>query len=401
MNDFILDPTQFTNHPGFDASKQLLTLVLAQSKYDIVSPGFYLVQFQGTEINVNLTKLLVKRTSEKHPDKNRVDVFEKDSSFSGGTASVFKGCGTLNPQHDYQFKNKPAMRSSKGRVAKNVFFKPRSNFNEETITHESDITQKDSELHSKKVIFDDRGGLIIMKYFPTTELFDFKEELRVGEKKISDRDYLTLACNIIRTIIKFHALGFIHRDIKPENIRVDEETCSAKLIDFFLAMERQSIYDDGIICGTPHYIAPELIMGGLPSIKSESFALGMVLAELFGDISSADLTEHWDPAVYLEYHRQRKWEMLFHNNTFPAEIMDNLTSIFDSLCQFSPDKRICPQTALRELEHICHSYDLQEKAREPLVRSPGKANLYSLFNQEDYGDDNSEYPQGRSPRSHA
>lgn len=400
MNDFILEPTQFNDHPGCNSAKHLLSLILDQCQYDIISPGSYVVQYQEREVNVKLTKLLIKRTSEKHPEKNRIDVFEKDSSFSGGSAVVFKGCGTLTAQDGYQFKSKPAVYSPKGRIAKCVFFKPSKNTNQETIKRESDITQKDAELHSKKVVFDDRGGFIIMKYIPSIELFDLKEDLRMGEKKRSDRDYLTLACNITRTIINFHKLGYIHRDIKPENIRIDEDSLNAKLIDFFLAMERNAIYDDGAVSGTPHYIAPEIIQGSLPSLNSESFALGMVLAELFGDISSADLPDDWEPDIFLKYHCQRKWELLFRNNEFPIEIKESLTALFDNLCHFYPDKRISPPTALRELERICHSYDLQEKNREHLVRSPGTMNLYKLFSA-DNDDDNSEYLMDRSPRSNA
>lgn len=201
MNDFILEPTQFNAHPGCNSAKQLLSLVIDQCQYDIIPPGSYVVNYQDTEVNVKLTKLLVKRTSEKHPEKNRIDVFEKDSSFSGGSAELYKGCGTLTAQDDYTFKSKPAVYSPKGRIAKCVFFNPSKNTNPETIKRESDITQKDADLHSKKVVFDDRGGFIIMKYIPSIELFDLKEDLRIGEKEATETTSLLHATSPERLLI--------------------------------------------------------------------------------------------------------------------------------------------------------------------------------------------------------
>lgn len=57
-----------------------------------------------------------------------------------------------------------------------------------------------------------------------------------------------------------HGLNIAHRDIKTENIIIDSDF-NAKLIDFGLAKIYNSPNDDYLetFCGSPSYVAPELI----------------------------------------------------------------------------------------------------------------------------------------------
>src|SRR5262245_34173432 len=76
-----------------------------------------------------------------------------------------------------------------------------------------------------------------------------------------------------------HDLGVLHRDLKPANVMLDGRGV-AKITDFGLAdfAERISGHE---LAGTPAYMAPEQLTGGPASIKSDIYALGLVLFEIF------------------------------------------------------------------------------------------------------------------------
>ena len=76
-----------------------------------------------------------------------------------------------------------------------------------------------------------------------------------------------------------HDLGVLHRDLKPANVMLDGRGV-AKITDFGLAdfVERIGPHE---VAGTPGYMAPEQLTGGPASIKSDIYALGLVLFEIF------------------------------------------------------------------------------------------------------------------------
>jgi serine/threonine protein kinase len=56
-----------------------------------------------------------------------------------------------------------------------------------------------------------------------------------------------------------HNKGIMHRDLKLENILVDE-TGYLKIIDYGLAKTLESNQVSKTFCGTPEYLAPEMVL---------------------------------------------------------------------------------------------------------------------------------------------
>jgi serine/threonine protein kinase len=74
-----------------------------------------------------------------------------------------------------------------------------------------------------------------------------------------------------------HDKGVLHRDLKPANVMLDSRG-RARLTDFGLAGAEDADLD---LAGTPAYMAPEQLRGEPASMRSEVYALGLVLYELF------------------------------------------------------------------------------------------------------------------------
>src|SRR5690606_7622060 len=75
----------------------------------------------------------------------------------------------------------------------------------------------------------------------------------------------------------------VHRDIKPENVYLDEETGIARLSDFGIARPwdaESGLTLPGMAIGTPAYMAPEQIDGGVLDGRSDLYSLGLVGYEM-------------------------------------------------------------------------------------------------------------------------
>jgi serine/threonine protein kinase len=90
---------------------------------------------------------------------------------------------------------------------------------------------------------------------------------------------------VCEALAEAHAVGLVHRDIKPANILLSELggiSDFAKVLDFGLVKDVKGSDDvqltrEDVLAGTPQYLAPETIQGGMSSDpRSDLYALGAV-----------------------------------------------------------------------------------------------------------------------------
>jgi serine/threonine-protein kinase len=89
---------------------------------------------------------------------------------------------------------------------------------------------------------------------------------------------LEIARKICAGLAAAHDQGVLHRDLKPSNIMLDGRG-EVRIMDFGLAGLAHEIQD--VRSGTPVYMAPEQLAGKEVTARSDIYALGLVLYELF------------------------------------------------------------------------------------------------------------------------
>jgi serine/threonine protein kinase len=88
------------------------------------------------------------------------------------------------------------------------------------------------------------------------------------------------ASEILVAIEMLHEKFILYRDLKPENVMLDKDG-HVKLIDFGLAKILRNSFDKtNTQCGTPCYLAPELLVKNGHSYPIDIWAFGVVLFEM-------------------------------------------------------------------------------------------------------------------------
>ncbi|KAL6905753.1 hypothetical protein ACP4OV_003354 [Aristida adscensionis] len=116
----------------------------------------------------------------------------------------------------------------------------------------------------------------VMEYVKGGELFDKIEK----SGKLTEGAAHKYFQQLISAVDYCHSRGVYHRDLKPENLLLDENE-NLKVSDFGLSALSDSKRQDGLLhtsCGTPAYVAPEVISKtGYDGAKSDIWSCGVVL----------------------------------------------------------------------------------------------------------------------------
>jgi TonB family protein len=172
---------------------------------------------------------------------------------------------------------------------------------------------------------------------------DLKHEL--AERAFSGEEAYGVALQIAEGLHAIHLVGVVHRDLKTPNIMLSSRH-EVKLMDFGLAKEWAAgggLTATGQCLGTPEYMSPEQVRGELVDGRSDLYALGIVVFELFtgdvpfyGDSPLATLLKHVHEAPPLEGPRAVR---------LPAE----LRPVLQSLLAKHPSERPASAAAVAEM----------------------------------------------------
>jgi len=119
--------------------------------------------------------------------------------------------------------------------------------------------------------------LMVMRFVPGPDL---GERLAYRGRPFGARSVLDWANQLLEVLVHVHAHGIVHHDIKPRNIKLDADG-RAVLLDFGLAREMTAVPHDGAMGYTATYSPPEQVLGAPTDPRSDLYALGATLYELF------------------------------------------------------------------------------------------------------------------------
>ncbi|PIN15745.1 Serine/threonine protein kinase [Handroanthus impetiginosus] len=115
----------------------------------------------------------------------------------------------------------------------------------------------------------------VMEYIRGGELFN-----KVAKGKLKEDAARKYFQQLISAVDFCHSRGVYHRDLKPENLLLDENG-NLKVSDFGLSALVESKRQDGLLhttCGTPAYVAPEVInRRGYDGAKADIWSCGVIL----------------------------------------------------------------------------------------------------------------------------
>ena len=131
---------------------------------------------------------------------------------------------------------------------------------------------------------------IVMEYVRGVPLRTILDRCREKKEQIYTEAAIDVACELADALYQAYTspgdngepLRVVHRDLKPENVLITP-TGDVRILDFGLAMARNADFTperDGLVRGTPLYMAPEQIRGEAVDHHTDLFAIGLVLFEL-------------------------------------------------------------------------------------------------------------------------
>jgi serine/threonine-protein kinase len=120
-------------------------------------------------------------------------------------------------------------------------------------------------------------GWLAMEPVPGTDLTRYTRPGRLLPEAL----VLQVGERMARALAYAHAQGVVHRDLKPANVLVHWPTQTVKLADFGLARAADAVQTGtGVVLGSPAYMAPEQLAGGVPTPQGDFYALGVMLFQL-------------------------------------------------------------------------------------------------------------------------
>ena len=99
---------------------------------------------------------------------------------------------------------------------------------------------------------------------------------RIG--RVPQDKAIEIARQLCAGVAAAHDRGVLHRDLKPANVMLDGQG-NVRITDFGIATAAADQSRE--LMGTPQYMAPEQLEGGAASVRSDIYALGLILFEVF------------------------------------------------------------------------------------------------------------------------
>lgn len=196
-------------------------------------------------------------------------------------------------------------------------------------------------------------------------------ELVQKRKALSEKHAKRFVLDVVEALRYLHSQNVIHRDIKLGNLFLDDKF-SVKLGDFGLSTKVSANPAElkKTLCGTPNYIAPEIIARSGYSFPVDIWSLGIVLYTiLIGK-----------PPFYSETKNQRELCQMILNEPvkFPESISENAKNLICSLLQKNPAER----PSLDAIKHHVFFVEAKVSSGDAMHEKENAENLANYISKE-------------------
>uniref|UniRef100_A0A7S3P5Y3 Non-specific serine/threonine protein kinase n=2 Tax=Amphora coffeiformis TaxID=265554 RepID=A0A7S3P5Y3_9STRA len=204
----------------------------------------------------------------------------------------------------------------------------------------------------------------VLDYCPGGELFFHLGKLG----KFPEGRARFYTSQIILAISYVHSLDIVYRDLKPENVLLDANG-HIRLTDFGLSKEGISNSSSGAnsFCGTPEYLAPEILNRQGHGRAVDWWSLGALLYEMLTSL----------PPFYSQ-DRERLFEKIRNAElTYPPSVSPNAKSLLKGLLMKDPTRRLgSGPTDAEEIKSHVFFHDIQwEKLFRGEIPAPWRPNI--------------------------
>eukprot|EP00091_Calanus_sinicus_P011889 TRINITY_DN2681_c0_g1_i3.p1 TRINITY_DN2681_c0_g1~~TRINITY_DN2681_c0_g1_i3.p1 ORF type:complete len:291 (-),score=96.81 TRINITY_DN2681_c0_g1_i3:62-934(-) len=114
---------------------------------------------------------------------------------------------------------------------------------------------------------------LIMEYLAGGELFMQLQK----ERMLMEDTAIFYLCQVLLAIEHLHNIGIIYRDLKPENILLDRD---GHIIITDFGFSKRVVEETWSLCGTPEYLAPEILQPKGHNKAEDWWALGILIYEM-------------------------------------------------------------------------------------------------------------------------
>jgi len=167
---------------------------------------------------------------------------------------------------------------------------------------------------------------LVMDYCQGGELFFHIQRV----ERFNEEAVKFYASQLVLAIEHLHANNIIYRDLKPENVLIDKEGY-VKITDFGLS--KQNILDNhsaNSFCGTPEYLAPEILENAGHGKAVDWWSLGAIIYEMLTGL----------PPFYSKDREKLFNNIKTGNLKFPVYLSKDSITLVQAFFVKDPDKRL-------------------------------------------------------------
>jgi serine/threonine protein kinase len=206
---------------------------------------------------------------------------------------------------------------------------------------------------------------LVTEYLEGGELFD-----RVVEKSSYTESEARDSCKIVFEALRYaHSKGVVHRDLKPENLLLQyrDSDSEIKIADFGFAKKAMSDHSLQTVCGTPGYVAPEILRMEKYGTKSDLWSMGVITYILLGGYPPFYASNDQDL-----FRMTKRGDFEFHEDHW-GEISKGVKDMISSMLVTDPARRA---SASDVLAHPWMNEDEKNLRRRSLISSKDRMKKY-------------------------